>query len=98
MKKIYYIFLSVLMCCTLGACNNNTTGQDNLNDNNVIDIFADVAKEVTYIVHVSVNPEFEIHVNEAGIIVELKCLNEDAEKIFANVNVVGMEHFIIVFY
>lgn len=100
MKKHYIFLLVVLMCCFLGACssntqnNNETIDQENnqTDDTDEIDLFADVAEEVTFIVHVCINPEFELHADAAGYIVELNCLNEDAETAFANINVVGMHY------
>lgn len=59
-------------------------------DNTATDIVAGVAEEIVFVIHISINPEFELCLDADGYITELNCLNEDAEKAFANSNVAGL--------
>lgn len=41
------------------------------------------------IVHVEVNPSFDIHVNADGTIKSVECLNEDAKTVYAERDLAG---------
>ena len=45
---------------------------------------------VCCVITVSINPEFALHLNKSGLVLELRCLNEDAQNAIGNANVVGM--------
>lgn len=46
--------------------------------------------EVCCVLTVSINPEFNLHLNKNGLVLTLECLNEDAQNALASADVVGM--------
>lgn len=49
----------------------------------------EAALESDIIVHVEVNPSFDIHVNDDGTIKKVDCLNEDAQTVYAEMDLTG---------
>lgn len=46
--------------------------------------------EVCCVLAVSINPEFNLHLNKNGLVLALECLNEDAQNALARADIVGM--------
>lgn len=45
---------------------------------------------VCCVITISINPEFALHLNKNGLVLELQCLNEDAQNAIGKANVLGM--------
>lgn len=73
MKKILSICFGLLVCLVLTAC-GGSEGETLASD---------------IIVHVEVNPSFDIHVNNDGTIKSVDCLNEDAQNVYAEMDLTG---------
>ena len=83
--KIYKIILAIFMSFSLVACSNNHM-ESNLNSQN------DEKCLKSYIlVHVEVNPSFDVHVDNGGVIVGIDCLNNDAKKAYEGLDIVYSE-------
>lgn len=74
MKKFWGLCLALLMCLMLTAC-GGSKGETLASD---------------IIVHVEINPSFDIHVNADGMIESVECLNEDAQTVYAEMDLSGV--------
>ena len=83
MKKTLCYLLAAMMWFTFSACSTQSQKDS---------VFSDLPEEVGFIVHVSINPEFELLEDYGEYILELRCLNEDAEQAFAHTDVAGMSN------
>ena len=51
-----------------------------------------VREESSYILYITINPEFELFLDMDAYITKVRCINEDAEGLFAQTNVLGMSY------
>lgn len=73
MRKFFGVVIGFVLCLLLTAC-GGTNNEEMISD---------------IIVHVQVNPSFDIHVNNDGRIKSVECLNEDAQKVYAEMDLTG---------
>lgn len=85
MKRLIALFLMVVLCFSLVACGEE---MQSINNDTQEEVFEGIAEDIVFIVRFSINPEFELHLDDAGYIMDFHCLNEDAKKAFENINVV----------
>lgn len=83
MKKFIALLFATIMSFSFVACG----GEKQVSDFSAQAVFEDAAENVVFIVQISINPEFELHMDQAGNVVELKCLNTDAQNAFAGISV-----------
>lgn len=88
MKKIYKITLAIFMCFSLVACNNNKNSLDTNSNNQGTEnkLKSDI------LVHLEINPSFDIHVDNGGVIVGVDCLNNDAKKAYEGLDILYSEY------
>lgn len=79
-KKLAALLLALCLCLSLAACGKGKTP----NRKKIEAMFKDL-NNITYLVQVSINPEFELHLDERGEVCDLIYLNKDAEAAFAEV-------------
>ena len=87
-----------LMCLILSACGTVQTPQveqqtpqvEQQTENR--DVFDSLPDSVTCIVQISVNPEFEVHVNDDGVIENVICLNDNAQTICSVIDISGKNY------
>lgn len=76
MKKLFVLFLTLLLCMVLTACGSDGSAKKQNAETMASDI----------IVHVEINPSFDIYVDNCGIIDFILCLNEDAKTVYAEMD------------
>jgi len=87
-----------LMCLILSACGTVQTPQveqqtpqvEQQTENR--DVFGSLPDSVTCVVQISINPEFEVHVNDDGVIENVICLNDDAQAICSVLSITGKNY------
>lgn len=101
MKKLLALLLVAVMCLSLVACGGetlNTSETPNSNDNSstqqetVQGIQTDNStneRTAAIVVHIAINPELKIHVDDEGNVIEVECLNDDAKAVNNKVSVIG---------
>lgn len=103
MIKLFKITLLIFLCFSLVACNEKQQSdgastnhqeqiQDDYKDSEGQDHFQiDSVMQTGILLHLEVNPSFDIHVDNGGIIVGVDCLNSDAKKVIKNMNITNLE-------
>lgn len=81
LKKIFSVLLAVVVCISFAACSEKPTDSDGTQQ--VID------QNAAVVVHISINPEFKIHIGNDGNVFAVECLNADAKAVYGKVNVIG---------
>lgn len=87
MKKLIALLMAAVLCLSLGACGSETQAgsngaqQEAGNSTN--------KQAVAIVVHIVINPEFNIHVGNDGNVFDVECLNEDAKAVSDKVSVTG---------
>lgn len=76
MRKYWGVVIGFVLCLLLTACGGTKTET----------ITSDI------IVHLSVNPEFEIGINSEGVVESVTCLNDDAKAVYADMSLSGLEY------
>ena len=76
MKKFLSMCFRLLLCLMLTACGGTKAEM----------MTSDI------IVHLSVNPEFEIGINSEGVVESVTCLNDDAKAVYADMSLSGLEY------
>lgn len=76
MKKFLRLATGLVLCLLLAAC-GGSKGE---------------VSESDIIVHMEVNPSFDMHVNDDGIIKGVDCLNEDAQTVYAEMDLTGVAY------
>ena len=91
LKQFPKIATITLLCFLLSACGAGQTSQS-AQQSQSKDIFQSLPDTVTCIVQLSINPEFEIHVNDDGVIADVICRNDDAQAVCSNLTVTGKNY------
>ena len=92
MKKCRILFLTMIVCLLLTACGAPGTGATDSSTpdgQEIEELLGRMVNNINCIVQVSINPEFELYLDECGVVCELKCLNEDAVNAFNGADVLG---------
>lgn len=89
--------LITLLSISLAACGNSqqTAGEQPTAEEQQTgskDVFSNLPGSVTCVVQISINPEFEVHVNDDGVIENVICLNDDAQAICSVLNITGKNY------
>jgi len=104
MKKIIVILLvAVLLCgCSAGKqIGGNTPSKNNPQNTDIKEIVESPAlaevgegkREESYMVlRFTINPDFELYLDEMTEVSKVRCLNEDAKTLFANMDVLGLAY------
>ena len=82
MKKVLWLCLGLLLGMMLTACGSSGSASGMESESEVL------ASDI--IVHVEINPSFDIHVNNDGTIKQMDCLNEDAQTVYAEMDLTGV--------
>ena len=82
MKKMIVWIVIFMLAFSLGGCGDDGEMEEQQTEEKFVDTEGSV-----YSILVKINPEFEIFVNENSIITAVKCLNEDAKKALAKMDV-----------
>ena len=99
MKKWFAIFSVILCMVFLAACGGQATIDDNSGSvaheqgNEEQGIVDSEEKIWVGIAHISINPQFDLYLDEKLHIVEVDCLNADAQAAFAGADVLGQTLF-----
>ncbi len=88
MKNFFKITLAIFMCFGLIACNDNKNSLDTNSNNQGTEnkLKSDI------LVHLEINPSFDIHVDNGGVIVGVDCLNNDAKKTYEGLDILYSEY------
>ena len=76
MRKYLGVVIGFVLCLFLTACGGTKTET----------MTSDI------IVHLSVNPEFEIGINSEGVVESVICLNDDAKAVYEDMDLKGVEY------
>ncbi len=103
MNKYLKITLLIFLIFSLAGCNEKQQG-DETSDNQQGQIQdgykdseeqnqtqTDSVMQTDILLHLEINPSFDIHVDNGGVIVGVDCLNSDAEDVIKNVNIANLE-------
>jgi hypothetical protein len=82
MKKLIALFLAAALCFSLGACGGGTQTNSNGTQQGT-----ENAQTLAIVVHIVINPEFKIHINNNGNVFDVECLNEDAKAVNETVSI-----------
>ena len=100
-KKIICLLLSLILalsCMACGTGTNSGTETENQTETQIetetqVEDFTgklDFAENCMFSIHVKINPEYEIFVDDAGIIFEVEFINDDAKTLFAGMDLLGI--------
>ena len=90
MKKSFVFILAIIMSCLLIACekeNQNSGSFPQTNNEKTKNTKKYIENKIAIIIHISINPSFEIYVDENGIVENVVCLNEDAKTIIEQITI-----------
>lgn len=88
MKKLIALFLAAVLCFSLGACGDGTQ----TNSNGAQQGAENVTNEQTVaVVHIVINPEFKIRINNYGNVFDVECLNDDAKAVNEKISITGVD-------
>ncbi|MBE6971814.1 MAG: hypothetical protein E7446_06825 [Ruminococcaceae bacterium] len=91
MKKLPGILLAMMLCVAPVSCGQ---GGPNVPEPQEINaIFDDQGVNITCLIRISINPEFELIVDDQGTVCDVIRLNDDAEKVFAQANDIVMKSY-----
>jgi len=82
LKKVISLLMSAVLFLSLTACGAKGSSPS--------EIFADPTNGTEFILQVSVNPKFQLLLDDGGYILELQNLNSDAKKAFKGVDIAGL--------
>lgn len=82
MKKFLALLLTLLLCCSIAACNKSIPTGETMTQGDV----TAAAKKYDLKLLVTINPQFEIYLNERWEILAVQCLNYDASSLFNGSN------------
>ncbi|MBE6036393.1 MAG: hypothetical protein E7223_02075 [Clostridiales bacterium] len=86
MKKMIALVLAMILCFSLASCSSGGANPQGSNDPNQTD-----KAEYVAAIHFTINPEFELQLDSSNSVVNLECLNDDAEKLFSDADIIGMD-------
>ena len=80
MKKLLGILLAMTLCVALASCGSKAPKQQKINA-----LCEKKGANITCLIRISINPEFELIVDDLGAVCDVVRLNDDAERVFAQV-------------
>lgn len=94
MKKLIALFLAAVLCFSLGACGgnepqNDTNGTQQETEQGVQTDNSTNEQTAAIVVHIAINPELKIYVDDKGNVFGVECLNDDAKAVNNKVSVIG---------
>lgn len=98
MKKLIVILLTALLLCGCGdkvQIKDINIGGSNIKETNIDDSSSKQEGELFLILRFTINPEFELYLDENMLITVVRCCNEDAKALFTELrlsDVVGKEY------
>ena len=87
-KKFMKVSAIALICLILSAC-GTTQGEKQTESE---DVFGSLPDSVICVVQINVNPEFEMHITDEGVIENVICLNNDAQTICSMIDITGKNY------
>ena len=91
MKKLSVLLLALSLCVALVSCGQSTLDVPDPQEVNAI--FDDRGSNITCLIRISINPEFELIVDDQGTVCDVIRLNDDAEQVFARATNVVMKPY-----
>ena len=88
MKKMLGILLVMALCVALVACGSKAPRQQKINA-----LCEEKGINVTCLIRISINPEFELVLDDQGTVCDVIRLNDDAERVFAQVTDIVMKFY-----
>ncbi len=98
MKKILIILMTVFLAVSLFGCGEKPYSENNPSKEEVFeDVFSDMDTEDIWQVcvaqaKITINPEYELFLDEKDLIVAVKCLNQDAEDLYPELHLLGQPY------
>ena len=102
-KKIICLILALVLAFSCMACGTGTASgtesetqketETQTETQTQVEDFTgklDFAENCMFSIHVKINPEYEIFVDDAGIIFEVEFINDDAKTLFAGMDLLGI--------
>ncbi len=87
MKKLIALFLAAVLCFSLGACGGGTQTNSNGTQQGPENV---TNKQIVAVVHIVINPEVKIRINNNGNVVDVECLNDDAKAVNEKISIAGV--------
>lgn len=88
MKKLLGILLVMALCVALVSCGSKAPRQQKINA-----LCEEKGINVTCLIRISINPEFELVLDDQGTVCDVIRLNDDAERVFAQVTDIVMKSY-----
>ena len=88
MKKLLGILLAMTLCVVLASCGSKAPKQQKINA-----LCEEKGINVTCLIRISINPEFELVLDDQGTVCDVIRLNNDAERVFAQVTDIVMKSY-----
>ena len=88
MKKLLGILLVMALCVALVSCGSKAPRQQKINA-----LCEKKGINVTCLIRISINPEFELVLDDQGTVCDVIRLNDDAERVFAQVTDIVMKSY-----
>ena len=88
MKKLLGILLAMTLCVALASCGSKAPKQQKINA-----LCEEKGINVTCLIRISINPEFELVLDDQGTVCDVIRLNDDAERVFAQVTDIVMKSY-----
>ena len=88
MKKLLGILLAMTLCVALVSCGSNAPEQQKINA-----MCEEKGVNVTCLIRISINPEFELVLDDQGTVCDVIRLNDDAERVFSQVTDIVMKSY-----
>ena len=86
MKKLLGILLAMILCVALVSCGQSASDVPEKQEINAL--CQEKGGNITCLIRVSINPEFELVLDEQGTVCDVICLNEDAKEVLAQGNLI----------
>lgn len=86
MKKLLAILLAMILCVVLVSCGQSASDVPEKQEINAL--CQEKGGNITCLIRVSINPEFELVLDEQGTVCDVICLNEDAKEVLAQGNLI----------
>ena len=88
MKKLLGILLAMTLCVALVSCGSNAPKQKKINA-----LCEEKGANITCLIRISINPEFELIVDDLGTVCDVIRQNDDAEKVYAQATDIVMKPY-----
>ena len=91
MKKFLRVVMGLILCMLLlSGCNTSSDGSDD--SESVIREETEIVDEPYVVVEIQINPLFSLTMDENNIILYVVGLNQDAEQLLAEIDIINMDY------